>query len=247
MVIHNTLTSHYTVFSKIIKHNYVVDTLRKFCLMPFTNQSSIRNIGFFLKHFQQMKLKTKVDRGGEVFYYYFQWLFAFSMYPVSPFLPLFVQKSSLADAFSIDKTLWEEYEKADLKVTAGQRGYREREPGYHSYVLHIKSCHPFSPFAEMNKRWNTVVKQSHSKKGLVPTKRNEGMKRHERLQGNIRCLSLRLYSYLYSYLRHIYKIWGEHLNLSQRNLQTWCVCDLKYNLLNFFMEQKSVHFVLVAN
>lgn len=47
----------------------------------------------------------------------------------------------------MDTTLWEEYEKAALKVTAGQRGKREREPGYHSYpaVFKKKAAFPSHP------------------------------------------------------------------------------------------------------
>lgn len=44
-----------------------------------------------------------------------QWLNNFSLFPHL----LFVQRSGLAGAFSMDKMLWEEYEKADLKVMAG--------------------------------------------------------------------------------------------------------------------------------
>lgn len=60
----------------------------------------------------------------------------------------------------MDTTLWEEYEKAALKVTAGQRGKREQEPGYHSYPAVFKkkkSCLPFSPSTEMNKGGNTAI------------------------------------------------------------------------------------------
>lgn len=55
-------------------------------------------------------------------------------FPFSSSLVCPKKKSSLADAFWMNTTLWEEYEKAALKVTAGQRGKREREPGYHSYA-----------------------------------------------------------------------------------------------------------------
>lgn len=70
----------------------------------------------------------------------------------------------------------------------------------------------------MNKRWNTAVKQRHSKKGLVLTKRNEAMKTVEssRVISDV-FLYISIQSYLYSYVRHILKIWREKLSLSQRN------------------------------
>lgn len=47
----------------------------------------------------------------------------------------------------MDKMLGEEYEKADLKVTAGQRGRgRAREPGYYSFATTFKALPPcFTP------------------------------------------------------------------------------------------------------
>lgn len=73
---------------------------------------------------------------------------------------LFVQRSGLAGAFSMDKMLWEEYEKTDLKVTAGQRGER-REKEKESLVitalpLHLKLPPCLAP-AEMKKGGNAEM------------------------------------------------------------------------------------------
>ena len=67
---------------------------------------------------------------------------------------LFVQRSGLAGAFSMDKMLWEEYEKADLKVTAGQRG---ESLVITATRLHLEHSLPSSPSAEVNKRRNAEI------------------------------------------------------------------------------------------
>lgn len=53
----------------------------------------------------------------------------------------------------MDKTLSEEYEKADLKVTAGQGcGGESKSLVITATWLHLESPLPFSPSAKMNKR-----------------------------------------------------------------------------------------------
>lgn len=139
---------------------------------------------------------------------------------------MFAQRSGLAGAFSKDKMFWEEYEKADLKVTAGQRGPRER-----AWLSQLFASLLISPLAEMNRRGKTEMQQSHSEKGLVLTKMNEMMK-GEKSSGEISNVFLycSIHSHLYSGLRHILTIWSEPQTLLQSYRQTSNACVLTYNL-----------------
>lgn len=85
----------------------------------------------------------------------------------------------------MDKTLWEEYEKADLKVTAGQRGRREREPGYHSYATTFRKLPPLFTLSRNEqemKYWN-LTKSQQERSG--PNKDEWNDERAQKLQGNI--------------------------------------------------------------
>lgn len=65
--------------------------------------------------------------------------------PVSLSFSCLSIRSGLAGVFSKDKTLSEEYEKADLKVTAGQGmggGGGVQEPCYHGYVATFRKAPP---------------------------------------------------------------------------------------------------------